>query len=86
MTLKEFRWLLRNMKPKDQPVTRFVRGMLTPEQAERIEQGDMVAERNERKRSPSFWRRVFIEQAWRIMSDMSDREIKRRVGIKRRKV
>jgi hypothetical protein len=26
-----------------------------------------MTRRNVRKRSPSFWRRTFIDQAWRIM-------------------
>jgi hypothetical protein len=67
MTRREFNWLLRHMKPRNVPVTKFVRGMLNAEQAARIEEPDMVKERNVRKRSPSFWRRTFIDQAWRIM-------------------
>ena len=67
MTKREFNFMLRTMKPKDQPVTKWVRKMLTPEQAARLEESDMVKERNTRKRSPSYWRKVFLHQCWEIM-------------------
>ena len=66
MTLKEFRWAIR-FANHGLLHTSVVKGWMTDEQLEEMQTKDRIAERNAKRRNPSFWTRIFIRQAWQLM-------------------
>lgn len=66
MTLREFRFLIRFTCPHGKRAD-VVRSWMTPEQLEIMNSKEFVAERNAKKRNISYWQKVFVEQAWRVM-------------------